>query len=165
MKICTICSQEKELEAFLKDKHAPGGYRNQCKECLRLRHKEQRVWENRKESYNASMRKYRSTVKGAIHTSYQAAKGRSKKEGIPFDLDLEYVTELFNHQGGKCALTGVDMIPKSGRMSPSLDKMTPELGYTRGNVQWVTWRANAIKQDLSMEELFQFCETVLKLRC
>lgn len=165
MKTCTICSVEKELEEFLRDKHAPGGYRNQCKECLRKRNKEQRVWENRKESYNAAMRRYRSTEKGAIHTSYQAAKGRAKKVGMPFDLDLEYVTELFYQQNGKCALTGVDMQPKSGRMSPSLDKMDPGLGYVRGNVQWLTWKANAVKQDLTMEELFQFCETVLKLRC
>lgn len=165
MKTCTICSQEKSIEEFTKDKHAPDGYRNQCKSCIRDRTKEQRVWPRRRESYNAAMRKYRSTAKGAIHTSYQAAKGRAKREGIPFDLDLEFVTELFEQQNGKCALTGEDMIPKSGRTSPSLDKMTPELGYVRGNVQWTTWKANCVKQDMSMEDLFTFCETVLKLRC
>lgn len=165
MKACTLCNQEKELDQFLKDKHASGGYRNQCKECLRQRNKEQRVWENRKESYNASMRKYRSTAKGAIHTSYQASKSRAKRDGIPFDIDLEYVTELFYQQNGKCALTGEDMIPKSGRTSPSLDKMTPELGYVRGNIQWTTWKANCMKQDLNMDELIQFCKTVIELRC
>lgn len=165
MKVCTLCHQEKDLTEFLRDKHANGGYRNQCKECLRQRNKEQRVWENRKESYNAAMRKYRSTEKGAIHTSYQAAKGRAKKSDIPFDLDLEFVTELFYQQGGKCALTGEDMIPKSGRTSPSLDKMNPSLGYVRGNVQWTTWKANCIKQDMTMDELFEFCKKVIELRC
>lgn len=165
MKICTICLQEKSIESFTMDKHSSTGYRNQCKECIRKRTKEQRVWERRKEGYNASMRKYRGTIKGALHTSLSAAKRRSKNSNIPFDLDIEYLIDLFEKQEGKCALTGDIMIPKSGRTSPSLDRMDPTLGYVRGNVQWTTWKSNCIKQDMNMEELFIFCEKVLKLRC
>lgn len=163
MKICTICSQEKEETEFLRDKSAKGGFRNQCKSCLRERNKND--WDKRKESYNRAMRKYRSTNKGAIMTSLTAAKGRANKQGLPFDIDLEYVTNLFDEQKGLCAITGELMIPKSGRTSPSLDKIDPSLGYVKGNVQWLTWRANCVKQDMTMEELRSFCSKVLHLSC
>lgn len=161
---CTICGCEKEISEFLQDKQASKGYRNQCKLCLRERYK--LIWNKRREGYNEAMRKYRSTNKGAIMTSITAAKQRSKKQGIPFDLDLEYVTNLFDKQKGLCAITGEVMVPKSkDRMSPSLDKINPSKGYVKGNVQWLTWKANMIKQDLNMEELRDFCTKVLQLSC
>jgi len=164
MNTCTLCNETKPLSEFLKDKAASKGYRNQCKKCLRDRNKD--VWNNRKESYNKNMRKYRSTIKGAIMTSLVAAKGRSKKQGISFDLDLEYVTNLFEKQQGKCAITGEVMVPKSKeRLSPSLDKIDPQKGYTKGNVQWLTWKSNMIKQDMNMDELRNFCLKVLQLSC
>lgn len=165
MKVCTICNETKEIHDFLQDKSMKSGYRNQCKSCL----KERNTTPEKKLLYatkqNEVMRRYRSTTKGAILTSFQACKGRSKKSDIPFTITREYVTELFEKQKGLCALTGVELIPKSGHTSPSLDKMNPKLGYVEGNVQWVAWKANAIKSDMTMEELYSFCETVLKLRC
>jgi len=163
MKTCTICNIEKPIDEFLKDKSANGGYRNQCKQCLRERNAD--VWEKRKEVYNKAMRKYRDTTKGAVMTSYVASKTRATKDGIPFNITRLEILDLFNAQNGKCALTGVEMIPKSGWTSPSLDKMDPKLGYVSGNIQWVTKKANLMKSNLTMDELLEFCHSVIKLRC
>ncbi len=160
MKVCTICLIEKPLDAFLKDKSAKGGYRNQCKACLRLRNKE--VWDKRKEGYNKAMRKFRLTWKGVTQTSLTAAKGRSNKTGIPFDLTLDYLRLLAEQQEYKCALTGKPMIPKGGWDTPSLDKIDPNLGYVKGNVQWVTKRANTFKSNLSVEQLLDMCKLCLE---
>ena len=163
---CTICKEEKEVSEFLKDKQASKGYRNQCKSCLRERAKEQRVWEHRKEGYNKAMRKYRSTMIGAISTSFTARQQYCRKnEHIPFEITRDYCIALMESQQGLCALTGVELIPKSGPTSPSLDKKDPKLGYVEGNVQWVTKKANTMKQDCSMEELIHFCKTVIELSC
>lgn len=37
--------------------------------------------------------------------------------------------------------------------SPSLDRKDPTKGYVRGNVAWISFRANRIKSDASQQEL------------
>lgn len=37
--------------------------------------------------------------------------------------------------------------------SAHLDRIIPELGYIKGNVQWISGRANRIKYDASLDEL------------
>lgn len=37
--------------------------------------------------------------------------------------------------------------------SPSLDRVIPELGYVPGNVIVISWRANNLKRDATIEEL------------
>lgn len=162
-KTCTLCNTEKDFSEFLQDKSAKDGCRNQCKECLRERHN--KAYEKRKVSHLQSLRKFRETLKGATHTSFKAAKDRCRKSGVPFDITLEYVRDLMDKQGGKCAITGEDLIPKGGRKAPSLDRMTPELGYVVGNVQWLSWKTNVIKQDMNMDEFYDFCKKVIDLRC
>lgn len=160
MKTCTICGDTKELQEFLKDKNANGGYRNQCKQCLRERNKD--VWSNRKEQYNASMRKFRNTWKGATATSHQAAYTRSKQQNVPFSITLEYVRDLLEKQNYLCALTGDQLVLKGGWNSPSLDKINPSLGYIEGNVQWLTKRVNLIKSNMDNKELLDFCRKCLE---
>lgn len=160
MKTCTICNVEKPISEFLMDKSAKGGYRNQCKECLRARNKN--VWSNRAEGFNKAMRKFRLTWKGVTQTSLTSARGRSKKLGLPdCDLDNQYLRDLLLSQDYKCAISGNPLVPKGGWECPSLDKMDPTLGYTKGNVQWLTKRANLLKGNQTMEELYQLCTLIL----
>lgn len=42
-----------------------------------------------------------------------------------------------------------------GPNSPTLDRVTPELGYVRGNVRVISSRANQIKSDATPEELLR----------
>lgn len=37
--------------------------------------------------------------------------------------------------------------------SPSIDRIIPELGYVKGNVAIISFRANMIKSDAGVEEL------------
>jgi hypothetical protein len=37
--------------------------------------------------------------------------------------------------------------------SPSLDRFIPELGYVRENVRVISWRANRLKSDATLEEI------------
>lgn len=80
------------------------------------------------------------------------AKQRSTNSNIPFDITYEdfdvpsvcpalgIPLTLHNKQGG-CA------------NSPSLDRIHPEKGYTKGNVCIISKRANSIKSDATWEEV------------
>ena len=94
------------------------------------------------------------------------ARDRAAKSGIPFDLTLEFLEELWAKQQGLCALSGVPMTfeLKLGRTltNVSIDKKDRLLGYTQSNVQLVCMAANQAKSDLSEEELYNLCKQIVK---
>lgn len=80
---------------------------------------------------------------------------QSEKENVPFDLDLEYLLEIFP-KDYICPALGVKMEWGTGPfkpLSPSLDRIIPKKGYVKGNVKWISYRANTIKHDANLEEI------------
>jgi hypothetical protein len=55
-------------------------------------------------------------------------------------------------------------IEGSGRhlKNMSIDRIDPTKGYTEDNVQLVCAQVNMMKSDMSLEELYTFCEAILK---
>lgn len=87
-----------------------------------------------------------------------AAKSRAKKSSIPFNITLDDISipEF-------CPVLGLRLQPGGGRnegkfcgpspSSPSLDRIKPELGYTKGNVRVISNRANTLKSNATLNEL------------
>ena len=48
------------------------------------------------------------------------------------------------------------------RNSPSLDKIIPSKGYVEGNVAWISFKANAIKNDANSEEILKVSKWLKK---
>lgn len=59
--------------------------------------------------------------------------------------------------------TGIEGNWSRNDNSPSLDKIIPSLGYTKGNIQIISWRANRIKNDSTPEELMRIALYMQKL--
>lgn len=84
-----------------------------------------------------------------------AAKSRAKKKGVPFALTVEDIVipkfcpvlgiELKSAQGGAGHM--------AGDSSPTLDRIIPVFGYVPGNVAVISWRANKLKADGTLDEL------------
>lgn len=97
------------------------------------------------------------------------AKSReSDNRKIDFNLKIEDIWNLFLEQDRKCALTGVDLhFPKtrSGRdQNASLDRIDSLKGYTVDNVQWVHKKVNELKWSLSTDELYHWCDLIMKFK-
>lgn len=93
---------------------------------------------------------------------YWQVKGRAGRGGLPFDLTPEDLKIPSN-----CPVLGIPLFRNVGGKrptanSPSVDRIIPELGYTKGNIQIISHRANVMKNDASPEELRKFAEWVLK---
>lgn len=91
---------------------------------------------------------------------WRRAKRRAKERGLPFEIERSDIVIP-----SACPILGYTLIPKSGKSggtynSPSLDKVIPELGYVKGNIQVISQRANAMKADASLEELRMFASWI-----
>ena len=81
------------------------------------------------------------------------AKNRAKKKGLPFDLS----TSDFEIPE-KCPALGIILKRGKGKLadsSPTLDRFDNNKGYIKGNVFVLSWRANRMKGDATLEELKQ----------
>ena len=91
-----------------------------------------------------------------ISWSLSAAKNRCKDSDIPFDIEVSDL-EPFPLQ---CPVFGtkLDWLADSRSgvdNSPSLDRLDPAKGYVAGNVTIISFRANRIKNDASIDEVKQ----------
>lgn len=94
---------------------------------------------------------------------HRQTKSRCKRYGIAFDLDVSDILipshcpilkiPLFIRTGGKSGPLG---------NSPSIDRIDPSKGYTKGNIQIISQRANVMKNDATFEELKEFANWINK---
>lgn len=83
----------------------------------------------------------------AAERLYRSSKARAKRDGIPFNLTLDYVRSLWPADGN-CPVLGFRMVLDKERGElPSLDRFEPEKGYVPGNVRIISQRANRLKGD------------------
>ena len=103
--------------------------------------------------------------------SLNKARSRSKERGEETDLTLEYLKEIWEKQNGLCTYTNIIMeMPRSSqdediKKSPtklSLDRINPDIGYFKGNVEFVCYCVNVMKNDFTKEEMIDFIKLIIK---
>tara|TARA_B110000003_G_scaffold200484_1_gene199117 strand:- start:114 stop:788 length:675 start_codon:yes stop_codon:yes gene_type:complete len=81
---------------------------------------------------------------------------KRKKSGIKVNIDVEYLDSIFPRDF-ICPALGIKMSWGGGYKdkfaSPSMDRIDSKKGYVKGNVVWVSNKANTIKSDSSIEEM------------
>lgn len=80
-------------------------------------------------------------------------RGRCSRSGMPFDLTLEDIVVP-----KRCPVLGMKLKirvdhGKKYDDTPSIDRIDNRLGYVKGNVIIVSWRANRLKSDATPKEL------------
>jgi len=79
------------------------------------------------------------------------AKRRAKKRGMEFNITKEDL-----HMPSVCPILGIPLsVGENGHHhgSPSIDRIDSTKGYVKGNVHIISWRANALKNNATIEEL------------
>lgn len=165
--------QEHKEKKLARDKVRGKEYREENKEVLKQKNKEyyeqnkeqlkERHKKNRLEKYKADPKKDTAKQKewklnNIERYLVQSARNRAKKYNLPFDITHEdVVVPEF------CPYLGIKLVPFSEWSSPSLDKIIPELGYVKGNIQVISTKANTMKNNATQDELVRFAESVLKM--
>lgn len=133
MRQCKMCHATKNLDEFPKNSNTKLGVLHICKPC----------WSEKKAlDYRDKWFTYQARLKKAV----------SKKSGLPYDLTPEYLKSIWTDN---CPVFNKPFVrhDKSNDMCPALDRIDPSKGYTKGNVAYISSRANRIKYDASIEEL------------
>jgi len=128
-KICVKCGIEKDYSEFHKHKQCLGGYNTVCKQCRKPLSKE---------NYKNTSNEYKM---------WNAAKHRAKKKGIEFTLELKdiFIPEI-------CPVFGTKFVVNT-EYTASLDRFDPSKGYTKENTRVISYRANMLKNNATIEEL------------
>lgn len=79
---------------------------------------------------------------------------RALKKNVPFDL-----TEDDIKPPDVCPILGTAFV-KGTPYAMSIDRIDPTKGYVKDNIQIISHKANAMKQDASKEELIKFSQWV-----
>lgn len=105
--------------------------------------------------------RHRRTKRGTISNKRAYARKNAKAKGLEFDLSNRFLTELWDKQYGRCALSGAELgYIGTGWSAASIDRIDPSKGYVEGNVQWTCWRANDAKANMTNEDFVSMCRAI-----
>ena len=118
---------------------------------------------------STNVRKRKSFLEGKGPKYYWFNKMMTAKN-IPKDDRVRFLEEV--ELPDNCPMLGVPLNYEGGNgegwhgrtdNSPSIDQIRPSKGYTKDNIQIISWRANRIKNDATPEELVKISQFMQKL--
>lgn len=93
----------------------------------------------------------------------------AKKRNLPFEITIQDIWNQWVKQGGKCALTGRQLIlshdtirmkDRTEKCTASLDRKDNKRGYLIDNIQFVHKTVNMMRKNYSIEEFRELCTLV-----
>ena len=112
----------------------------------------------RKELQCQKQRKWR--VENPEKAMLNSSKNRAKRLGLEFNLELEDILIPIN-----CPILGIPLKVGKGKLwdgSPTLDRIDNTLGYIKGNIAVISYKANRYKTDLDIELVERFLKYMKK---
>jgi hypothetical protein len=98
-----------------------------------------------------------------------ANRGADSKE---VKVKLDYVYEIGEKQGWKCAASGVDLEFTRGGSnwggkwcnpkSCTIDRIDNQKGYIPGNIQLITWESNCLRGNIDWDDFVNLCKQIAK---
>jgi hypothetical protein len=156
-KCCNRCKQYLPFSLFNTNNARKDKLSSHCKECDRI--SQERI---RKKNYQQRLkqdRKYREQKKKSFDQRLQALLNSSKQRAtlkkLEHDITLQDVKELYPIDGC-CPVFGFKLeFGNAGfrEHSPSIDRIDSSKGYTKDNIQILSWKANRIKGYATVEDL------------
>lgn len=134
LKLCRICKDLKELKDFGIKKGNTDGRDSRCKPCKQELHVQHGILH----PFNR------------LHVSKKA---KCAFLNIPYNLDIKYLKALWV---GTCPVFELPLQLNEAQ----LDRLYPTLGYIKGNVNFLSVRANRLKSDANSDELRKIADWI-----
>lgn len=174
---CVSCDQLLDSSFFHKKTNSKLGFRTECKACRKAADKEKylvnkdEIYQKRKEYWDKVkdkpevIERCRRNRKSYFLNNQEKfilhrCKVRAKKAGLDFDLELSdiVIPEI-------CPVLNIPLEKGdrfANRNSPSVDRIDPNRGYTKDNIQIISNLANMMKNNANPEQLLNFANWILR---
>ena len=146
-KKCSVCFNIKPLTEFYKNRKTSIGYKAECKNCELERQRKYR-----KNNNNKITKKYEKTKKGFLMRTYRNMKSRitgvqKKKYHLYKNLELLDKNEFYNYSLNNSSFNILfenwENNNYSQKITPSIDRIDSNKGYTLDNIRWITHSENS----------------------
>lgn len=159
LKKCCTCKTVRPHSYFSKHKSRWDGLNAVCKPCGT--EKDKRKWADltTRERKRTQHRKWLDANREA--TMIHNTRATSKEKNLEHNITKEdiFIPEYCPVLGMKLEFSGNGYADNA----PSVDRIDNTKGYVKGNVQVISWRANTLKRDATLEELKQLVNYLEKL--
>lgn len=167
-KTCRECESEKRKERY----HNQGGIEavrkwraeNQALYRAQKAKAQKNKWTryNNDEAFKEKIKTQSRTNarKNFISGMVQRARVRAVKAGLPFEITVNDIIVPTC-----CPILGCEFVLGSKgdyKYSPSIDRLDPTKGYTKGNVRIISTLANTMKNSATLEQLIAFSKNIIQ---
>ena len=158
-KRCSMCGELKHVSLFYTCPRTATGFRSRCQDCDKVR---------AARYMSSSIDKFSKAIIHRCKNNFaNATKSRMRRitaaDAAP---TTEMVIGLWEKQQGVCAITGRQMTHIHGdgrvRTNASVDRIDNERGYSPDNIRLVCAHANIMRNNLSDDELYAWCKSVVE---
>jgi len=171
---CNKCHLESEdFSLFCKDKTRKSGYKNWCKECIKLIGLEYRKnnldkikarckerYKRDKNKYSSLNRRLKDPIKYRAWEIRHGVVNRKRLNGIEYDKDIfnsklleKKLRELETCPCCGCSFKFLSNDGNRNMRTPSVDRIDSTKGYIEGNITFICCKCNLMKNDASIEDL------------
>jgi hypothetical protein len=156
-KVCGNCKKSLPLFDFTVNKAAKDGLQYKCRSCdnlyqIKRRSKNREAMVEYHKNYRA---RNKDNLSFRLQALLNASRQRAVLKGREHSITIEDLKELYP-KDGKCPVFGFDLeFGNAGfrETSPSVDRIDSTKGYTRDNIQIISWKANRLKAYATVEDL------------
>lgn len=156
-KKCFKCKTFKPVEDFSKNRSTFDGYQKACKECFSN-------YDSVQKGYKKKSALLKSDLKTYLRNKTSSLERKCREKNLYFDLDKEFIYNLYLKQEGRCYYTGENIVHNTGCHqydSISIDRLDPNKGYTKNNVVLSLFAINSFKGMMNEKEFKEFLKKTL----
>ena len=146
---CSKCKEDKEQSAFSrtnKPEHLRSGWQAYCKVCALAAGN---AWR--------SLNREHCNIKARVRAENLNSRLRSLLNASTVDrqhLDYDWCLEKLSQLNYKCEITGIPFTYEARSPTAlSIDRINPNMGYTKENVRFVCWWINAAMGNWGLDKL------------
>ena len=169
--ICNFCNEKFMKPASEYRRNISLGRHNFCSRSCSIKFSHKTKSKQREAWYNCeknieNLKKINESKKDNVSFAYILR--NAKKRFKNFDLDENYLLEIWEKQEHKCPYTGLELIiPTYSNkntlditLRASLDRIDSNLGYIKGNVQFISTPINYMKNTMTDFQTKKFLKTI-----
>ena len=157
-KECAVCKEFLPFSAFTKNSgNKKDGLQYHCKSCDNKRQAKRRI--EKREELQEYSKEYRQRNKDNLDFRLQcllnSSRARAREKEREHTITKQDLLDIYP-QDNKCPIFGFNLEWNGNgfrETSPSIDRIDSSRGYTKDNIQIISWKANRIKGYATVEDL------------